>query len=417
MVPCENLARLMTHLDWHQSRREQTIPAVSVLIGEKTIAVTGWQQWCADRSHRAVWNTSTDLSEIIANWLTQYAAQGHLMDEIKSFFLAHLGDSIDKLPDHTTQPIAVASEALIGQTVFGGERPEMIVVFEVLAQPVFQGDGEASSLVEKLQQLVQCKKSTWPIILQVLWLIFSKGGRPALLFFREKNEPLSAVEWLTSLATVLEQFSAVAVKIPVAVTVDKPIFEAYRTDAMESRSKTILCESVLQLPHVMAGEAGECLTMDCLDETKLANMDQRVVVDERNESTNPKNKILDRENFSHEPIDQARSIAERILYEQLQTLPETIGFFQLNERIDIPFGPRKDMEVDLLCKKLHISIEIDGYYHFQNVDAYRRDRRKDWLLQRHGYWVLRFLAEDIPTRLDDILNAILETVKIRLIYP
>ncbi len=415
MVQCENLAVLMTHLDWHQSRREQAIPTVSVLVGEKMIAMTGWQQWCADRAHMAVLNTTTDLSKIIANWLTQYATQGRLIDDIKSFFFTHLGDSIDKLPDHTTQPITVVSEALIRQTVFCGERPEMIVVLEVLVGQVLQGDDGVLSLFEKLQQFVQYKKSNWQIILQVLLLIFSQGGLPALLFFREENEPVSPIEWLTSLAPVLERFSAAAVKVPVAVTFDKPIFETYRTDAMESRSKTILCESVLQLPHVMAGEAGECLTIDRFDETKLANMDQRVVVDERNESVNPKNKILDQENFSHEPIDQARSIAERILYEQLQTLPETAGLFQLNERIDIPFGHRKDMEVDFICKKLHISIEVDGYYHFQNQVAYRRDRRKDLLLQQHGYWVLRFLADDVSSQLTHILNTILETVRIRLI--
>lgn len=40
---------------------------------------------------------------------------------------------------------------------------------------------------------------------------------------------------------------------------------------------------------------------------------------------------------------------------------------------------------------------------------YRRDRRKDALLQENGYFVLRFLAEDVGKRLDDVLDSILRT--------
>jgi very-short-patch-repair endonuclease len=40
------------------------------------------------------------------------------------------------------------------------------------------------------------------------------------------------------------------------------------------------------------------------------------------------------------------------------------------------------------------------------MDAYRRDRRKDALLQQNGYFVLRFLTEDTGKRLDQVLDAI-----------
>lgn len=39
--------------------------------------------------------------------------------------------------------------------------------------------------------------------------------------------------------------------------------------------------------------------------------------------------------------------------------------------------------------------------------AYRGDRKKDTLLQEHGFFVLRFLAEDLARRLDEVLDAIL----------
>jgi very-short-patch-repair endonuclease len=39
-------------------------------------------------------------------------------------------------------------------------------------------------------------------------------------------------------------------------------------------------------------------------------------------------------------------------------------------------------------------------------EAYRRDRRKDLLLQENGYIVLRFLALDVARRLDMVLDTI-----------
>ena len=50
------------------------------------------------------------------------------------------------------------------------------------------------------------------------------------------------------------------------------------------------------------------------------------------------------------------------------------------------------MEVDLLCADARIAIKIDSPQHLADVAAYRRDRRKDVLLQENGYRVLRFLA-------------------------
>jgi hypothetical protein len=51
---------------------------------------------------------------------------------------------------------------------------------------------------------------------------------------------------------------------------------------------------------------------------------------------------------------------------------------------------------------------------FSDVEAYRRDRRKDVLLQEHGYFVLRFLAEDIGKNLDHVLDTIQRTLAHRL---
>ena len=65
------------------------------------------------------------------------------------------------------------------------------------------------------------------------------------------------------------------------------------------------------------------------------------------------------------------------------------------------------MEADLRCDKPRMVIELDGPQHLGDPVAYRRDRRKDQLLQENGYIVLRFLADDVAKDLDAVLDAVL----------
>ena len=107
---------------------------------------------------------------------------------------------------------------------------------------------------------------------------------------------------------------------------------------------------------------------------------------------------------------RARSATEEFLSRRLETLIETRGRFVLNESLAIPFDQQGRLEVDLLCADARVAVEFDGGQHLGDPEAYRRDRRKDQLLQEHGYFVLRFLAEDVGKCLDQVLDAILLTM-------
>ena len=111
-----------------------------------------------------------------------------------------------------------------------------------------------------------------------------------------------------------------------------------------------------------------------------------------------------------EGIERARSASEAFLFRRLQTLPQTKNHFKLNAMLDIPFDNRSQMEVDFLCPDGRLVIELDGDQHLSNPDAYRSDRRKDALLQEHGYFILRFLTTDIGKHLNETLDAILRTL-------
>jgi superfamily II DNA or RNA helicase/very-short-patch-repair endonuclease len=107
---------------------------------------------------------------------------------------------------------------------------------------------------------------------------------------------------------------------------------------------------------------------------------------------------------------RARSASEAFLYRRLDTLAEAAGRFRLNVALPIPFDGFGTLEVDLLCADARLAIELDGGQHLADPIAYRRDRRKDQLLQENGYFVLRFLAEDVGKELDAVLDAILRVL-------
>lgn len=79
--------------------------------------------------------------------------------------------------------------------------------------------------------------------------------------------------------------------------------------------------------------------------------------------------------------DRARSATEAFFFRRLQTPPEARSRFVLNATLPIAFDGHSRLEVDLLCAGARIAIEVDGPYHLADPVAYRRDRRKDRLLQ------------------------------------
>lgn len=111
-------------------------------------------------------------------------------------------------------------------------------------------------------------------------------------------------------------------------------------------------------------------------------------------------------------VERARSLAELALFRLLEGLAETRGLFALNVKMGFRFGPGA-AEIDLFSERLRLCIEVDGPHHFVDADAYRRDRRKDALVQRHGLWMIRLLAEDVVHRIDDVRDHVLTAVRAR----
>ena len=120
---------------------------------------------------------------------------------------------------------------------------------------------------------------------------------------------------------------------------------------------------------------------------------------------------------SRHDAERARSSSEAFLLRRLQSLPDTRDRFRLNARLPIPFCNQGHMEVDFLDSSARLVLELDGPHHLADREVYRRDRRKDALLQENGYLVLRFLAEDLGSRLDEVLDEILRALARRRTVP
>ena len=109
----------------------------------------------------------------------------------------------------------------------------------------------------------------------------------------------------------------------------------------------------------------------------------------------------------------ARSAAEAMLFEALAATPATAGRFALNESLSVRFG-NSAAEVDLLSRGDRIAIEIDGIHHFADPDCYRRDRRKDLLMQTQGLLVIRLLAEDVMRDVRSSVTVVCQALAYRL---
>lgn len=99
----------------------------------------------------------------------------------------------------------------------------------------------------------------------------------------------------------------------------------------------------------------------------------------------------------------ARAAVLKFLFERLESRSGTKGMFRLGERLHIPCGANPFIEVDLLDVPHKMVVMLDTCAELSDVEAYRRARREDWLLQKNGYRVVRLLVEDVCARLDETL--------------
>jgi hypothetical protein len=397
-------------LDRHQRRREQSIPTVSVLCGPVGLGVRRWRACAAQRGVAVV--ALSDLAEVVSAWVRCLASTRNLTADAVAWLAQITGKDPDELRGHiaslTGHDFAWFWRDL---PIPSGKAGPGAVCRLLLAESV--GQGTPGRMAEQLLEAMREGRipSGAQGVASLAGLV-PGGALPALLL---TPPPTGAVAWLTEAACLLAELVAAVPALPAAVAIEPPAAEALLRAAPRSHALAVLREGLV--PVVSLGEA------ELAEHLRAAGVApgpstaaRRLAEDGASEELVAAFAEASRRagcRATPEEEEAARSAAEQFLFERLETLAATAGLFALNQRLDFHHGPAP-AEVDLVAGSLRLVVELDGsYYHLHDPAAYRRDRRKDWELQRRGYLVLRFLSDDVVERLEEILDTILAAVELR----
>lgn len=446
----------------HEERRQQNWPTVTVLSGPVSVGLSCWQEWCqgADRPSVAVEETDP------AQWLHRYAEV--VLDQCapitcaEAYLAERIGTSHGNLlAGRKSLP---ELRLMFDAAALGDDRADRLCRYlleadvtgeSISAETVAEWFSDATAADQRLARLVAAMVA-----------LLRPGRSPALLVVpsaqRERSEdrfshaPGGTVADIDAVATTLVMLTAHVPSATVGLCVEAKDFNDYLDHAPESHAKAALREACLVLQGLSVTEISEIVErrfghsapeyrrqieqlaargaspfmvdrfLDALVESTHQRATEATATSQSSEalfpsiSTQTSEADLSPATFDHPAAiskkNVARSAAELYLYTVLESTPGLTGLFALNVRPGLDFGGRP-MEVDLACLAKRIAVEIDGYYHFTDPVAYRRDRRKDFLLQQHGFLVLRFLAEDVVSELEAICERIRSALRGRHSMP
>jgi very-short-patch-repair endonuclease len=387
----KNGARLDAGLDLHAQRRREGIPTISLLAGPPGLGLAVWRAWCAARGLvTAVCDVARE--DDVARALVSAASERFDLRALAAFAAApHAQTSAEELLRRLDRAREPERDLLLARAT-GALAPGLAgacrLLLERPAAPEPPADGGAArALAWAINELLA-------------------EARPCLILAPRDAE--TSADWLHGAATagarLLEEQPQFGLAIASAARLE---------DLPHSRARALAREGLLPLRYLDARAIGVHLESAGVVRRSVAPASvERLAADGADDELVALYARAARAAASAAPADDARSEAERFLFARLESLSWASGRFELNGRPGFRFGVR-DAEVDLLARGPRVAVEIDGYHHFVDRDAFRRDRRKDYTLQRHGYLVLRFLEEDVVARLEDILDTIEEAVRQR----
>ncbi|WP_430712091.1 DUF559 domain-containing protein [Nodosilinea sp. AN01ver1] len=389
------IASRIARLALHQSQRCQAIPTLSVLQGKAIAARQLWTQWLEQTGRSTGVGVYTSIATLLETWLTALAQH----DELRSRILRNVAVLAHRSETELTAWLAHTSDY------------QRQLFWQQLA-PLSQDAERLRSILDWLPDFPSSEPQTKPLALADSSTVLASFAAVARLFLPSAvpgllvllPEDNRAAVALTALAQLVEAVP----QIPVALALTVAQVQYLLNELPESRAKAMLRGGLIDVPLPELGNLKQRLSDRNLDDEQLQPLLH--LVETHGTTPDVLDTALTLLDPAHQPkteeaADVYRSQAEWFLFQYLEAKPTTTGRFQVNARLDINFGDRP-MEVDFLDGAAKIVIELDGHYHFQCLDNYRRDRRKDRLLQQQGFLVLRFLSEDVVSDLEGILDAV-----------
>lgn len=396
-------SRVIHALERHRRRREeQGIPTLTVLVGPLGRSRALLRRWLAPRHHALCTAVSATAAEAARTWTEALVRAVDLRAAAADFLGDTLGFAPGALRDRLQGKTDYEREALLQELLPEAPLGDASALCRLLLFSA--GMPSVGALFDRVLSACEGDPAR---VLAALHTLVPVGMAPALLL---TGVGVDGCERSARAAAILSE--AVPV-LPVALCAERAWVEALLAGP-ESRALAMVREGLVEVeapsPQVLRRKLEELGVSHTEQlEAPLAQLAAEGASDEL--VTRFGRAAQAQEAAAREPSEasRARSAAEEFLHLFLDEIPEIQGFFELNQRTDFLLNGRP-VEVDFLSNALRIAIEIDGYYHFRDKEAYRRDRRKDLALQREGYLVLRFLAEDVVARFMEIRDTLLEVV-------
>jgi hypothetical protein len=364
-------------LEHHSQRRLRGVPTISVLVGDGAVAYQAWQEHgVAQAVPTVAWSTESKLP-LLETWLNSLVDRCSLRDR-----------TLQYLAFHTNEPLNA-----IQTRIASGTQHNLDVYWQSLALPnsidwmklVLERPNNVSpNRTELALRLAQCLRQKHDQTAQAFntFLTLYKPNELSSIWVptHPPGDPRSKDELSGKIVPLVTEVSEAIPSLPIAVSVYREVLDEYLHRATESHAKALFRDGVVK---IIASEP-----------VQVASDGQQP------------------DSVSDSVDDDARSENERFLFVQLESRPQTAGIFVLNPKQEYKFGSKR-LEIDLFSESYSIAIELDGFHHFQDLEAYRRDRRKDVVLQKLGIFVLRFLSDDVVSSLEQILITIDETIALQ----
>jgi very-short-patch-repair endonuclease len=414
-------------LDRHEQRRRSGLPTVSVISGPLELSCRIVEHWAHGRGRSLAWfqGSCPRPEDLACAWVERAVSHQVLADAAIPWLAQRIDGAADKLAQSLRvmtpmELVMLLDRVLPLPSATGVETACKWLLEQSTGEDPRDPNGEA--IARGLNSALGDHARPWMRVLVALGELLDPEAQPVLVLSPPKvsDEPAATV-WIEQAASLLADLAIAQPRLPLCLLVEPGMLQNYFEKAAESRAKAVLRESVVTIAREQPEPSGGRRRMN-LGNANSGPEKARSRLVRRGTSARLLSLFdeavsaaseLRPESCEPADVDRARSAAERFLYEQLESLHETAGLFRLNQSLGFRFGPDRAIEVDLSATSLNLAIEIDGYYHFQNSDSYRRDRRKDIELQKHGYLVVRVLAEDVVCRLEEVLETIVAAARFR----
>lgn len=430
----------LSALENQERSRRTGRPTISVLCGSVSVGLAEWNRWCREHQRPCLVTHTVTQDQWQHDFVSAFLDECEPLKTAEEYLSQRLPECFRRAD--FSQKSAHEIQLLCESAALESTGSDRLCCELLLAQSHHRQVG-ADDVCRWLSDPKNPSPTASTVIAAIIDFL-PLGQSPAMLISPQSNFEFEEVDLIGCLRLVAASLAELVTNIPtltIGLCISTNDFKRYLLETPESFSKAVLRESVIATRALSAGDVTELLrqqigerasiyqsAIDQLaslgaSEDLVARFVDAVVEQETrrsshvSESNNPTETSSSAESIRSDQastlraIDEefeqsgARSAAEIFLFTIFEATPDLTGLFELNGQPGFSFGNRP-AEIDLVCISKRIALEIDGYHHFTNSAAYRRDRRKDALLQQHGYYVLRFLADDVVSDLETICEAV-----------